>query len=159
MEKMGDHMKMNFDYIQIQKWMSRTVRVKKLDGKGEEFVKFSRFLPKVWSLNCQKLALYVRFFRKWNVFYANIFLTLIHSIISNTIYWKSARNKTFRMLYINSYNRPRFLAAVCIKLQKENNFWQFKDYSWKKSHANWTSDPIFFVHFFTVCEIILCIRK
>ena len=30
--KMGYHMKMNFDYIQIQKWMSRTVKAKKLDG-------------------------------------------------------------------------------------------------------------------------------
>ena len=38
MEKMGDHMKMNFDYIQIQKWMSRTVRAKKLDGKSGQFV-------------------------------------------------------------------------------------------------------------------------
>ena len=32
------HMKMNFDYIQIQKWMSRTVRAKKLDGKSGQFV-------------------------------------------------------------------------------------------------------------------------
>ena len=38
MEKMGDHMKMNFDHIQIQKWMSRTVRVKKLDGKSGQCV-------------------------------------------------------------------------------------------------------------------------
>ena len=31
-------MKMNFDYIQIQKWMSRAVRAKKLDGKSGLFV-------------------------------------------------------------------------------------------------------------------------
>ena len=28
----------NFDYIQIQKWMSQTVRAKKLDGKSRQFV-------------------------------------------------------------------------------------------------------------------------
>ena len=51
------------------------------------------------------------------------------------------------MLYINCYKGPRFFAAISVKLQKENNFWQFKDHSSRKSHANWTSDPIFFVYF------------
>ena len=40
-------------------------------------------------------------------------------------------------------------AAIGIKLQKENNFWQFKRHTSRKSHANWTSDPIFFVYFFS----------
>ena len=53
------------------------------------------------------------------------------------------------MLYINCYNGPRFLAAISIKVQKENKFWQFKDHSSRKSHVNWTSDPIFFVYFFS----------
>ena len=34
----GDHMKINFDYIQIQKWMSRKVRAEKFYGKSEPFV-------------------------------------------------------------------------------------------------------------------------
>ena len=51
------------------------------------------------------------------------------------------------MLYVNCYNRTRYLAAISIKIQKENNFWQFKDHSWRKPHANCTSDPIFFVYF------------
>ena len=38
MDKKGDHVKIKFDYIQIQKWMSRTVRTKKLDEKSEAFV-------------------------------------------------------------------------------------------------------------------------
>ena len=31
-------MKMNFDYFQIQKWMSQTVRVDKVDEKMGSFV-------------------------------------------------------------------------------------------------------------------------
>ena len=54
------------------------------------------------------------------------------------------------MLYKNCYNRPRFLAAISIKLQKENNFWQFKDRSSRKPHANWTNYLIFFVYFFSL---------
>ena len=38
MDKMGDHMKINFDYIQIKRWMLRTVRAKKLDGKSGQLV-------------------------------------------------------------------------------------------------------------------------
>ena len=68
-DKMGDHMKINFDYIQIQRCMSRTVRAKKLDGKSGQIVQFSCFLSKLWSLYCQKLALYIRSFRKQNVLY------------------------------------------------------------------------------------------
>ena len=49
--------------------MSRTVRAKKLDGKSGQFVYFSCFFPKLWFLNCQKLALYIRSFRKWSVLY------------------------------------------------------------------------------------------
>ena len=31
--KGGDHMKMNFEHFQIQKWMLQTVRVEKVDEK------------------------------------------------------------------------------------------------------------------------------
>ena len=34
MDQRGDHMKMNFDYFQIQKWMLQTVRVEKVDEKN-----------------------------------------------------------------------------------------------------------------------------
>ena len=65
------------------------------------------------------------------------------------------------MLYINCYNGPRFLAAISIKVQKENKFWQFKDHSSRKSHVNWTSDPIFFVYFFSsncLWNYFLCMK-
>ena len=34
MDQRGNHMKMNFDYFQIQKWMLQTVRVEKVDKKN-----------------------------------------------------------------------------------------------------------------------------
>ena len=34
MDQKGDHIKINFDYFQIQKWMLRTVTVKKVDDKN-----------------------------------------------------------------------------------------------------------------------------
>ena len=34
MDQSGDHMKMNFDYLEIQKWMLQTVRVEKVDWKN-----------------------------------------------------------------------------------------------------------------------------
>ena len=34
MDQKGNHMKMNFDYFQIQKWMLQTVRVEKVDEKN-----------------------------------------------------------------------------------------------------------------------------
>ena len=34
MVQKGDHMKMNFDYFQTQKWMLQTVRTEKVDAKN-----------------------------------------------------------------------------------------------------------------------------
>ena len=34
MDQRGNHMKMNFDYFQIQKWMLQTVRAEKVDEKN-----------------------------------------------------------------------------------------------------------------------------
>ena len=38
-----DHMKMSFDYFQIQKWMLQTVRVEKVDEKNEAIYLVSMF--------------------------------------------------------------------------------------------------------------------
>ena len=35
MDERGDHMKMIFDYFQIQKWMLQTVQVEKVDEKKD----------------------------------------------------------------------------------------------------------------------------
>ena len=34
MDKRGEHMEMNFDYFQIQKWMLQTVGAEKVDEKN-----------------------------------------------------------------------------------------------------------------------------
>ena len=38
MNQRGDHMKMNFEYFQIQKWTLQTVRTEKADEKMGLFV-------------------------------------------------------------------------------------------------------------------------
>ena len=36
MDQREDHMKMNFDYFEIQKWVLKTVRAEKLDEKLDD---------------------------------------------------------------------------------------------------------------------------
>ena len=38
MDQMGDHMKIDFEYFQILKWMLQTVRAEKVDDKMGLFV-------------------------------------------------------------------------------------------------------------------------
>ena len=45
MDQRGDHMKMNVDYFQIQKWMSETIRAKKVDEKNGVICLVSMFPP------------------------------------------------------------------------------------------------------------------
>ena len=58
MDQRVDHIKMNSDYLQIQKWMLETVRVEKLDEKMGSFVQFPCFLPDLWSVNCPKKCIF-----------------------------------------------------------------------------------------------------
>ena len=48
------HMKMNFEYFQIQKWMSQTVRVEKVDGKNGVISLVSIFPSRVMVLKLSK---------------------------------------------------------------------------------------------------------
>ena len=54
----SNHIKMNLDYIQIQKWMLQKLRSQKVDEKKGSFVEFPIFLPELWSLNCPKSAFF-----------------------------------------------------------------------------------------------------
>ena len=47
MDQRVDHMKINFGYFQIQKWMLQTIRVEKVDKK--------------WSVNCPKKCSFCNF--------------------------------------------------------------------------------------------------
>ena len=62
------------------------------------------------------------------------------------IFWKTVI-RTFRLIYVNCFNRLRFLAEANIKLQKMYFFGQFKDYNSERKHGNWTNDPIFSSNF------------
>ena len=54
---MGDHMKMNFEYFQIQKLMLQTVGAEKVE-KSVVINLISMFPSELWSLNCQKSAFF-----------------------------------------------------------------------------------------------------
>ena len=54
----GGHMKMNFEYFQIQKWILQTVRSEKGDEKNGVICQVS-MLPELWPLNCLKSAFFV----------------------------------------------------------------------------------------------------
>ena len=58
------------------------------------------------------------------------------------IVWKTVI-KTFRFIYVNCFNRLRFLDKVSTKLQKIHFFRQFKDHNSRRKHGNKTNDPIF----------------
>ena len=51
--------------------------------------------------------------------------------------------KFFRSIYVNCFNRLRFLAEISTKLQKMHFFGQFKEYNSGRKHGNQTNDPIF----------------
>ena len=55
--------------------------------------------------------------------------------------------KTFKCIYINCYNSLRFVPEINKKMQKGQNFWQFKDHNSKRRHENQTNDPISFICF------------
>ena len=55
--------------------------------------------------------------------------------------------KIFRSIYINCFNRLRYLAEVSTKLQKMHVFIQFKDYNSGRKHRKWTNDVIFLFTF------------
>ena len=66
----------------------------------------------------------------WTVAQTTINFSCIYSI-----FWKSVM-RTFRCIYVNCFNRLRFLAEVSTKLQKMHFFRQFKDHNSGREHGN-----------------------
>ena len=159
---MGDHMKMNFEYFQIQKWLLQTIRSKEVDEKSGV----------IWPLNCLKKHIFCNFvltsaenlcllkqstymhleglvthFHKmllfiilWVFYFGDVciwnrrillyfcwFSIFFHILITNTpwtvartainqrVKWNSVM-RSFRCIYVNCFNRLRFLAEVITKL-------------------------------------------
>ena len=86
-------------------------------------IKISKKMPNQQKLNLTK---YFDFKRS---------KTVSHSIISNATFWKCV-TRPFRCIYVNCFDRLRFLAEVSTKLQKMHFFRQFKDYKSGREHGN-----------------------
>ena len=74
----------------------------------------------------------------WHFFYiliANVSWTVAQTPINHIIFWKTVI-RTFRSIYVNCFNRLRFLAEVSTKLQKMHFFGQFKDHNSGRKHEN-----------------------
>ena len=78
---------------------------------------------------------------------SNIFGTVTHSTIKNTVFWKNL-TRPFRHIYVNCLNRHRFLAVVSTKLQNLHFFRQFKDHKLRKKTWKLDKWPLFFFFFF-----------
>ena len=61
MDQREDHMKMNFDYFQIQKWMLQTVRAEKVDEKNGVICLVSMFPSWVMVLKLSKKVHFLQF--------------------------------------------------------------------------------------------------
>ena len=58
----------------------------------------------------------------FDILIANISWTVTQTPINHIIFWQSIM-KNFRCIYVNCFNRLRFLADVSTKLQKNALFW------------------------------------
>ena len=61
--------------------------------------------------------------------------TVRQSMINNTIFWKCVTGP-FRCIYVNCFNRLKFLTEVSTKLPKNALFGQFKDHNSGSEHGN-----------------------
>ena len=61
MDQRGDHIKINFDYFQIQKWMLQTVRAEKVDEKNGVICLVSMFPSWVMVLKLSKKVHFLQF--------------------------------------------------------------------------------------------------
>ena len=72
----------------------------------------------------------------------NIFSTLNHSILANTIFQTSETRTFFQIHSINYYNIA-IIADISIKMKKDAIFSQFKGDNSGRRHENQKNDPIF----------------
>ena len=87
----------------------------------------------VWSRRILLNFCWVSIF--FDVLIVNISWTVAQTPINHSIFWKSVM-RTFRCIYVNCFNRLRFLAEVSTKLQKMHFFRQFKDHNSGREHGN-----------------------
>ena len=93
----------------------------------------------------------------FDILIANISRTVAWTPINHTIFWKSGK-RTFRCIYVNCFNRLRFLAEVSTKLYKMHFFEQFTQEGNMKTRQ---MTPFLSSTFSTgtVCNIHFCVWK
>ena len=100
MDQRGDHMKMNFDYFQIQKWMLQTVRAGKVDEKNEVICLISVFPSWVMVRKLSKKVHFLEFCANLN--------KKCKSVKAIYIYASESSHYTFSengMVYMNPSHR------------------------------------------------------
>ena len=78
------------------------------------------------------------------IFYSSISceLYLRPCPMRRTIFWKSMM-RSFRWIWMNCFNRLRFLTEVSTNLQKMHFFWQFKDHISERKKGKRANDTVF----------------
>ena len=87
----------------------------------------------VWSQRILLNFCWVSIF--FYVLIANISWTVARTPINHSIFWKSAM-RTLRCIYVNCFNRIRFLAEVNTNLWKIHFFGQFTDHNSGRKRGN-----------------------
>ena len=88
---------------------------------------------RVWSRKILLSFCWVSTF--FDTLIGDISWVVAQTLINQIIFWKSVM-RTLRYIYVNCFNRLRFLAEVCTKLQKIHFFGQVKDHNLGRKHGN-----------------------
>ena len=87
----------------------------------------------VWSRRILLNFCWVSIF--FDILIANISWTVAQTPKNHSIFWKSVM-RTFRCIYVNCFNRLRFLAEVSTKFSKMHFLGQFMDHNSGRIHGN-----------------------
>ena len=71
----------------------------------------------------------------FDILIANISCMVAQTPLNHTIFWKTVI-RTFRSIYVNCFNKLRFLSEISRKLQTMHFFGQFKDHNSGRKHWN-----------------------
>ena len=90
MDQRGDHIKMNFEYFQIQKWILQNVRSEKLDEKNGVICLVFMFLSSVMVLKLSKKVHFLQFCGDLNKKYKSI--KAIYIYVSESSHYTLSEN-------------------------------------------------------------------
>ena len=117
---------------------------------SENVLVYGSLSHRSWGIsnyNIKKDADSAEIYQNSSISNTNIFKTLSHSIINNTIFWKRL-TKPFRCIYVNCFNifnciKLLFFLRSQHKIEKMHFFRQFKDHNSGKENENYKNNPIF----------------